>query len=253
MHAKSSGNQDTIGDYSFPCNTVELKNKKKTWVEWHGRCSVVTIAFFPGRVVRHSKKSTRPINKYPSSGCKIQPCTHLNLVEERKTKLYGQTLWQTRVNPRRNHALTLELNSTVPLYKSDKEIDYSSCDEQHNAHYHPGAVIHWWGWTDTWRHRRLPGNTDSLEFDSLDDESCRRTFVSMITNTLDEFIEKINRGGTKYIACMVARQPSKSKKCGCQFWRNMHKSITATVITNKGVLHCMHASKSSLSRKYSTM
>ena len=69
-------------------------------------------------------------------------------------------------------------------------------------------MIHWWGWTDTWSHRTLdPSSASSKEFDSLDDESCKRTFVSMLTNTMEEFIEKLNKGGWKYIACMVQLNP----------------------------------------------
>ena len=91
----------------------------------------------------------------------------------------------------------------MPLYTRDKKVKYPPCNKISLRHYHPGAVVHWWGWTDTWRYRQLPNNSDSLEFDSLDDEYCQRTFVSMLTNTLDEFIVKINQGGWKYIACMV--------------------------------------------------
>lgn len=110
----------------------------------------------------------------------------------------------------RNHAVKLQLSSSpssssspVPLYIRDGQVKYPSCTRISPRHFHPGSVVHWWAWTDTWRYRRLPPHSSSLEFDSLDDEECKRTFVSLVTNTWDEFFDKINRGGWKYIACMV--------------------------------------------------
>ena len=117
------------------------------------------------------------------AGCGLVNCTHI-----------------------RNHAVKLQLKSTgdaVPLYIRDKKVKYPACSKISVRHYHPGAVIHWWGWTDTWKYRKLPSHSDSVEYDSLDDEHCQRTFVSFLTNTMDEFFEKINKGGWKYIACMV--------------------------------------------------
>ena len=106
----------------------------------------------------------------------------------------------------RNHAVKLQFSSkegAVPLYTRDKKVEYPPCNKVSVRHFHPGTVLHWWGWTDTWNYRRLPLTSDTTEFDSLDDEYCHRTFVSMFTNTSDEFFDRINRGGWKYIACMI--------------------------------------------------
>lgn len=104
----------------------------------------------------------------------------------------------------RNHAVKLQIQNDVPLYLIDKKIKYPAPTKVTFRHYHPGAVIHWWGWTDTWKYRKISQFKDLTEFDSMDDEYCRRSFVSMVTNSIDEFIEKLNKGGWQYIACMVS-------------------------------------------------